>query len=76
VISTDAGKGIDSTVTQVFNNGVEHRECMRHLVANFQKRYRGEVFEKHLWPACRSFQKQRFEEHYNLMYEACPQAMK
>ena len=39
VISTDAGKGIDSAVTQVFNNGVEHRECMRHLVANFQKRF-------------------------------------
>jgi hypothetical protein len=76
VISTDAGKGIDSAVTQVFKNGVEHRECMRHLVANFQKRFRGEVFEKHLRPACRAFQRQRFEEHYNLMYEACPEAMK
>jgi hypothetical protein len=41
VISTDAGKGIDSVVTDVFSNGVEHRECMRHLVKNFQKRYRG-----------------------------------
>ena len=76
MISTDAGKGIDSAVTQVFKNGVEHRECMRHLVANFQKWFRGEVFEKHLWPACRAFQRHRFEEHYNLMYEACPEAMK
>jgi hypothetical protein len=76
VISTDAGKGIDSAITQVFKNGVEHKECMRHLVANFEKKFRGEVFEKHLWPACRSFQKRRFEEHYNLMYEACPEAMK
>jgi hypothetical protein len=76
VISTDAGKGIDSAVTQVFKNGVEHRECMRHLVANFQKRFRGEVFQKHLWPACRAFQRHRFEDHYNLMYEACPEAMK
>ncbi|CAN6363417.1 unnamed protein product [Urochloa humidicola] len=76
VISTDAGKGIDSAVTKVFKNGVEHRECMRHLVANFQKRFRGEVFEKHLWPACRAYQRHRFEEHYNLMYEACPEAMK
>ena len=57
-------------------NGVEHRECMRHLVANFQKRFRGEVFQKHLWPACRAYQSERFEEHYNLMYEACLEAMK
>ena len=35
VISTDTSKGIDSAITQVFKNGVEHRECMRHLVVNF-----------------------------------------
>ena len=44
VISTDAGKGIDAGVTQVFTNGVEHRECMRHLVKNFTKKFHGEVF--------------------------------
>jgi hypothetical protein len=76
VISTDAGKGTNYVITKVFKNGVEHRECIRHLVANFQKRFRGEVFEKHMWPACRAFQKHRFEEHCNLMYEACPEAMK
>jgi hypothetical protein len=35
VISTDAEKGIDAAVTKVFTNGVEHRECMRHLFKNF-----------------------------------------
>nr|AAK50592.1 putative transposon protein [Oryza sativa Japonica Group] len=54
VLSTDAGKGIDATVTRVFNNGVEHRECMRHLYKNFQKRFHGEVFERNLWPASRA----------------------
>ncbi|WVZ83695.1 hypothetical protein U9M48_030816 [Paspalum notatum var. saurae] len=76
VISTDAGKGIDGTVTKVFSNGVEHRECMRHLVKNFQKRYRGEVFERNLWPAARAYRKSTFQRHYNEMNEACPAAMK
>lgn len=48
VISTDAGKGIDTSLTKVFSNGVEHKECMRHLFKNFQKRWHGEVFERNL----------------------------
>ena len=76
VISTDAGKGIDSAVTAVFSNGVEHRECMRHLVKNFQKRYRGAVFKKHLWPACRAFNKKHYEHHYKTMQKASPNAIK
>jgi hypothetical protein len=61
VISTDAGRGIDAAVTQVFTNGVEHRECMRHLVKNFMKKFRGDVYLKHLWPACRAYRILRFE---------------
>jgi len=76
VISTDVGKGIDSAVTAVFSNGVEHRECMRHLVKNFQKRYRGAVFKKHLWPACRAFNKKHYEHHYKTMQKASPNAIK
>ncbi|CAO2168719.1 unnamed protein product [Urochloa humidicola] len=75
VLSTDVGKGIDQAVTKVFENGVEHRECMRHLVKNFQKRYSGEVFERHLWPASRVYRSELFEAHYNTMKEACPASM-
>ncbi len=75
VISTDAGKGIDSAVTVVFTQGVEHRECMRHLVKNFQKRFRGEVFERNLWPASRAYRKSTFDRHYNEIKTACPKAI-
>lgn len=37
VIHTDACKGLETTVEQVWP-GVEHREYMRHLVANFGKK--------------------------------------
>ncbi len=75
VLSTDAGKGIDAVVTRVFNNGVEHRECMRHLYKNFQKRFDGEVFERNLWPASRAYRKDVFDRHFNIMKEASPRAM-
>jgi len=74
VISTDAGKGIDKAVTKVFTNGVEHRECMRHLVKNFQKRFRGEVFEKNFWPASRCYRQTTHDRHWNEMLKACPKA--
>jgi len=75
VICTDAGKGIDKGVTYVFPNGVEYRECMRHLVKNINKRYRGVVFKKHLWPASRAYNQRHFDHHYNIMKQASPRAM-
>lgn len=41
-IHTDACKGLESAVEIVFP-GVEHRECMRHLAQNFQKKFKGKV---------------------------------
>jgi transposase-like protein len=76
VISIDAGKGIDHAVTNVFSNGVEHRKCMRHLWKNFQCRFRGEVFQRNLWPASRAYRKTVHLRHYNEMKAACPVAIK
>ncbi|NP_001266871.1 uncharacterized protein LOC100216790 isoform 1 [Zea mays] len=76
VISTDAGKGIDSALTNAFNNGVEHRECVRHLFKNFQKRFHGEVFERNLWPAARAYRRTVHDKHYNIMKIASPAAIK
>ena len=50
VIHTDACKGLEVVVDNVFP-GVEHRECMRHLAANFWKKFKGKVCADNLWPA-------------------------
>jgi len=43
---------------------------------NFNKRYRGVVFKKHLWPASRAYNQGHHEHHYNIMQKASPRAMK
>ena len=50
VIHTDACKGLETAVEKVFP-GVEHRECMRHLAANFSKIFKGKIYDGNLWPA-------------------------
>lgn len=62
VISSDACKGLAKGVVEAFPEA-EHRECMRHLYANFMKHYRGPVFTEHLYPAARSYTEDRFKWH-------------
>lgn len=47
-ICTDCGQAIMAGVSQVFPTA-EHKECMYHLVQNFNKRYDGKDFDDHLW---------------------------
>ena len=54
VLSTDAGKGIENVVDDVYP-GVEHRECMRHLWKNLKKSYSGDLYGKNMWCAAKSF---------------------
>jgi transposase-like protein len=49
VIHTDTCKGLEVVVDNVFP-GVEHREYMRHLTANFGKKFKGKVYANNLWP--------------------------
>jgi transposase-like protein len=44
-ICTDACKGLERTVKDVFPRA-EHRECFRHLMQNFIKRFRGRYIFK------------------------------
>jgi hypothetical protein len=61
-------------VQQVFPRA-EHRECMFHLVSNFKKRYRGKVFDDHLWAATYSWSSYFFYMHWKAMDEANTEAM-
>jgi hypothetical protein len=62
-ISTDGGLTIMGAVSEVFPEA-EHRACMFHLVTNFKKRYRGKVFDDHLWAAAYSWNQYIFEKHW------------
>ena len=73
-ICTDAGQAVMAGVQQVFPRA-EHRECMFHLVSNFKKRYRGKVFDDHLWAAAYSWSSYFFDMHWKAMDEANTEAM-
>jgi hypothetical protein len=74
VISTDAGKGIEVVVDNVYP-GVEHRECMRHLWKNFKKAYYGPLFNYNMWPAAKSYTIEKFNWHMARIQEKCPEAI-
>ena len=62
VIHTDACKGLETAVEQVWP-GVEHRECMRHLAANFRKKFKGKVYDDNLWAASLTFSSRKHNWH-------------
>jgi hypothetical protein len=74
VISTDACKGLVKGVETAFP-GAEHRECMRHLYANFMKQYRGPIFTQHLYPAARCYTEEGFKGHLQKINEISPEAV-
>ena len=43
----------------------EHRQCARHICANFLKRFKGKIFRKLFWKAAGSTIPQKFEYHKN-----------
>ncbi|XP_035823234.1 uncharacterized protein [Zea mays] len=71
-ICTDACKGLEIAVGQVFPQA-EQRECFRHLMQNFIKRYSGES-GGHMWPAARAYDKEAYEKHLDIIYRGIPDA--
>ncbi|KAM0836464.1 hypothetical protein ACQ4PT_062310 [Festuca glaucescens] len=74
VISSDACKGLETAINLVFPH-CENRECMRHLYANFMKKFHGKVYTDNLYPAARTFSERKFMYHMNLIKEANPSAI-
>eukprot|EP00267_Zea_mays_P051604 XP_020404572.1 uncharacterized protein LOC109944281 [Zea mays] len=71
VIHTDACKGLETVVEEVFP-GVEHRECMRHLAANFGKIFKGKVYDDNLWPASLTYSLKKHNYHLSQLHAANP----
>ncbi|CAA0811236.1 Unknown protein [Striga hermonthica] len=74
VICSDACKGLETAVGVVFPLA-ENRECMRHLYQNFMKKYSGDVFTDHLYPAARSYTKWLFQWHMKRIADFEPKAI-
>ena len=75
VISTDAGKGIEGAVDDVYPE-VEHRECMRHLWKNMKKNgYTGALYGKNMWAAAKSFTIDKFNYFMGKIEEKDPSAL-
>ena len=72
-ICNDAGKGIDGAIADIFPM-VEHGECMWHLVKNFKK-FRGKVYDDHLWPAAYAWNSYHFNKHITVIQQARPKAI-
>ncbi|XP_073355548.1 uncharacterized protein [Aegilops tauschii subsp. strangulata] len=66
-IRTDACKGLESAVDDVFQ-GVDHRECMRHLAANFSKKFKGDFFDENLWPFSLTYSSKKHNYHLRQLY--------
>jgi len=70
-VCTDACKGLESAVAQVFPN-CEQREYFRHLMDNMKKYYSGEVYAKNMWPAARAYTGHKFRYFFDKVLEASP----
>ncbi|XP_008679794.1 uncharacterized protein [Zea mays] len=59
-VCSDACKGLTKAVATIFPNA-EKRECFRHLMQNYIKRYAG---QEHMYPAARAYRKEVFDQHF------------
>lgn len=70
-ICSDACKGLENAVQNVFP-AAEQRECFRHLMQNFVKKFHGPIFGN-MYPAARAYRADRFDHYMTRMLEASPE---
>jgi hypothetical protein len=73
-VCTDACKGLEKAVKLVFPYA-EQRECFRHLMQNFVKRFGGDIFSN-MYPAARAYRPGVSQYFYNQVVEASEDAKK
>jgi hypothetical protein len=67
-VCTDACKGLENAVKVVFPNA-EKRECIKHLMQNLVKKFRGKVYSR-MWPAARAYEREIFDHHMSKIFAA------
>jgi MULE transposase domain len=75
IISSDASKGLENVVAAVFPNA-EHRECLRHLMENFKKRFHGDVYNKNMKPAAYAYTIEQCQIHLDAVKKESAEAIK
>jgi hypothetical protein len=73
-IHTDACKGLTHAVHKVFQGDAEHRECFRHLMANFRKKFKGDVL-KYMCPCAWACTDRRFDTLMDKIAATSPKAI-
>jgi hypothetical protein len=72
-ICTNACKGLETAVMDVFPNA-EYRECFRHLMQNFLKKFGGDSFLK-MYPTARAYRPEVFQYFFTNVKEASDQVL-
>lgn len=73
-IHSDACKGLAYGVKKIFKADAEHRECFRHLMTNFRKKYKGDVL-KFMWPCAWACTTRRHDYLVENITAAAPKAI-
>ncbi|XP_019172994.1 PREDICTED: uncharacterized protein LOC109168426 [Ipomoea nil] len=65
-IISDQQKGLTHVIQELFPDS-EHRNCARHVHANWSKLHRGKVLKKHFWMCAKATTESQFQEQLKFL---------